>query len=95
MALSMHMSKCCLHFDLFRQRVISAMCTVKLLTDRPERADLVGAVAETTGTWSLHQLRDRMRSDPEGRRILDERPRVTVSETAVCRGIVTLTSDRA
>ena len=46
---------------------------------RPDRADLVGAVAETTGTWALGQLRDRMRADPEGRRILEERPRVNVS----------------
>ena len=40
----------------------------------------MGNVAETTGEWALRGLRDRMRSDPEGARILRLRPRITVSQ---------------
>ena len=43
----------------------------------PERADLVGAVGETTGGFYLRRVRDRMRSDPVGRSILDRAPRIT------------------
>ena len=53
---------------------------------RPERGDLVATVAETTGVGALRLLRDRMRADPEGSRILSERPRVTVRGNAACMG---------
>ena len=43
----------------------------------PQRADLVGAVGETTGWWALRRMRDRMRRDPTGRDILARRPRIT------------------
>ncbi len=36
-------------------------------------------MAETSGLWAIRLLRDRMLADPEGRKILEERPRVTVS----------------
>lgn len=51
---------------------------------RPQRADLVGTVAETTGLPVLRQLRDRMAEDPEGARILKERPRITVRVVEAC-----------
>mmetsp|Transcript_1286 Transcript_1286/g.5243 ORF Transcript_1286/g.5243 Transcript_1286/m.5243 type:complete len:716 (-) Transcript_1286:2890-5037(-) len=43
----------------------------------PHRADLVGAVGETTGWYALRRMRDRMRRDPTGRDILRRRPRIT------------------
>ena len=43
----------------------------------PHRADLVGAVRETTGWYALRRMRDRMRRDPTGRDILRRRPRIT------------------
>ena len=64
--------------DVMSQSTMLPPTCVILTSSRPERADLVGTVAEATGVWALHQLRDRMRADPEGRRILEERPRVTV-----------------
>jgi len=51
---------------------------------RPQRADLVGAVAETTSAGVLRQLRDRMAADKEGRQVLAERPRVTNAAVAHC-----------
>ena len=43
----------------------------------PHRADLVGAVGETTGAFALRRMRDRMRADPIGADILARRPRIT------------------
>mmetsp|Transcript_8693 Transcript_8693/g.15023 ORF Transcript_8693/g.15023 Transcript_8693/m.15023 type:complete len:240 (+) Transcript_8693:75-794(+) len=51
---------------------------------RPQRADLVATVAETTGTWHLERLRARMQADPEGRQVLAERPLVTDESVAAC-----------
>ena len=45
---------------------------------RPARGDLVAVVGEAWGAAAARGMRDRMRADPEGRRILAERPRVTV-----------------
>lgn len=43
----------------------------------PQRADLVGAVGETTGGMALRRMRDRMRADSTGAAILRRRPRIT------------------
>lgn len=43
----------------------------------PQRADLVGAVGETTGGLALRRMRDRMKADPTGAAILHRRPRIT------------------
>ena len=45
----------------------------------PQRADLVGALGETTGGPALRRMRDRMRATESGRRVLVERPRVTAA----------------
>ncbi|KAJ6111709.1 hypothetical protein N7523_007770 [Penicillium sp. IBT 18751x] len=47
----------------------------------PRRADLIAALGEATATpFFIYRLRDAMLSDPTGRRILRDRPRIT-SET--------------
>ncbi|KAG1664273.1 hypothetical protein FOA52_009775 [Chlamydomonas sp. UWO 241] len=51
---------------------------------RPQRADLVGTVAETSGVYAIRQLRDRMAADPEGRKVLEDRPRITNASVAHC-----------
>ncbi|KAK9826739.1 hypothetical protein WJX81_003110 [Elliptochloris bilobata] len=43
----------------------------------PRRADLVAALGETTGSAALNNMLARMQSNPSGRQILAERPRVT------------------
>ncbi|KAH0565183.1 Ubiquinone biosynthesis protein [Trichoglossum hirsutum] len=44
----------------------------------PRRADLIAALGEATATpYFVYRLRDVMLSDPTGRRILRDRPRVT------------------
>ncbi|XP_041099693.1 ubiquinone biosynthesis protein COQ4 homolog, mitochondrial isoform X2 [Polyodon spathula] len=45
----------------------------------PYRHDMVAVLGETTGELALRRLRDRMRGDPEGYQILQERPRIRVS----------------
>ncbi|XP_061460265.1 ubiquinone biosynthesis protein COQ4 homolog, mitochondrial [Rhineura floridana] len=45
----------------------------------PYRHDMVAVLAETTGYLALKKLRDRMRNDHEGYRILQERPRIRLS----------------
>ncbi|XP_043687163.1 ubiquinone biosynthesis protein COQ4 homolog, mitochondrial-like [Telopea speciosissima] len=42
----------------------------------PKRADLIGALGETTGKPAFHRVLERMTKSPEGRAILLERPRV-------------------
>jgi hypothetical protein len=49
---------------------------------RPARADLVATVGETFGDAAIRRMRDRMRGDPDGRRILAERPHITVRRAA-------------
>lgn len=41
----------------------------------PQRGYLVAILGETTGEFHLEKIRDRMKLDPEGRKILAERPR--------------------
>ncbi|KAH0543762.1 Ubiquinone biosynthesis protein [Glutinoglossum americanum] len=44
----------------------------------PRRADLIAALGEATATpYFIYRLRDAMLSDPTGRRILRDRPRIT------------------
>ncbi|XP_073170925.1 ubiquinone biosynthesis protein COQ4 homolog, mitochondrial-like isoform X3 [Lepidochelys kempii] len=45
----------------------------------PYRHDMVAVLGETTGSSALRSLRDKMRHDPEGYRILQERPRIRLS----------------
>uniref|UniRef100_A0A4X2LFP6 Ubiquinone biosynthesis protein COQ4 homolog, mitochondrial n=1 Tax=Vombatus ursinus TaxID=29139 RepID=A0A4X2LFP6_VOMUR len=45
----------------------------------PYRHDMVAVLGETTGHQALQALRDRMRRDPEGAQILQERPRIQLS----------------
>ncbi|XP_055516428.1 ubiquinone biosynthesis protein COQ4 homolog, mitochondrial isoform X2 [Leucoraja erinacea] len=45
----------------------------------PYRHDMVAVLAETTGQLAVRTLRDRMRNDVEGHRILQERPRINSS----------------
>lgn len=44
----------------------------------PRRGDLVAASGETTGLPALHAMRSRMLASETGRRILTERPLITV-----------------
>ncbi|XP_065275102.1 ubiquinone biosynthesis protein COQ4 homolog, mitochondrial isoform X1 [Emys orbicularis] len=45
----------------------------------PYRHDMVAVLGETTGSSALRSLRDKMRHDPEGYQILQERPRIRLS----------------
>jgi ubiquinone biosynthesis protein COQ4 len=62
----------------------SALGRVRLLLEHaavalgdPTRADAVAAVGELTGPVALQRLLEHMRSDPDGQRILHERPIVS------------------
>ncbi|KAK9809688.1 hypothetical protein WJX73_005032 [Symbiochloris irregularis] len=44
---------------------------------RPERADLVAALGETTGSTAFRAMQSRMLQSTVGRRILAEKPRIT------------------
>jgi ubiquinone biosynthesis protein COQ4 len=51
----------------------------------PTRADAVAALAEVTGLVALQSMKERMGSDPMGRRILKEKPLVTATTSANIR----------
>ena len=44
----------------------------------PRRGDLVAASGETTGLPAIYAMRERMRRSETGRRILQDRPLITV-----------------
>ncbi|KAF9355204.1 Ubiquinone biosynthesis protein [Mortierella sp. AD094] len=62
------------------QRTILAVGSAFTALYNPLRGDMVAALGETTGGIFLNRIRDQMLQDPEGRRILRERPKIT-SET--------------
>ncbi|XP_071981592.1 ubiquinone biosynthesis protein COQ4 homolog, mitochondrial isoform X2 [Engystomops pustulosus] len=45
----------------------------------PYRHDMIAVLGETTGILALQNMRERMRNDPEGAQILQERPRIRMS----------------
>ena len=58
-------------------RVSLAISSAFTALSDPNRADAVAALGELSGTVSLRQMYDRMMLDPEGQRILQEKPIVT------------------
>ncbi|KAF9539485.1 Ubiquinone biosynthesis protein [Mortierella hygrophila] len=62
------------------QRTILAVGSAFTALANPLRGDMVAALGETTSGIFLNRIRDQMLQDPEGRRILRERPVIT-SET--------------
>ncbi|KAG0221849.1 Ubiquinone biosynthesis protein [Actinomortierella wolfii] len=62
------------------QRGILAVGSAFTALWNPYRGDMVAALGEATGGIFLERIRDQMLQDPEGRRILRERPIIT-SET--------------
>lgn len=64
----------------FQRGLLSILSSWGAFRD-PRRADLVAIVGEVTGETAVSLIRDRMRMSEEGRRVLEERPRVTDAET--------------
>ena len=61
---------------LLQKAILAAGSSVMGLYD-PWRADMVAVNGEVTGGPALQSLRARMRAHPEGRRILEDRPRLS------------------
>ncbi|NWI15872.1 COQ4 protein, partial [Crypturellus soui] len=61
-----------------QKALLAAGSALVALAD-PYRHDMVAVLGETTGCLVLPNLRDKMRNDPEGSRILQERPRIRLS----------------
>ncbi|XP_074871252.1 ubiquinone biosynthesis protein COQ4 homolog, mitochondrial [Carettochelys insculpta] len=61
------------------QKALLAAGSAFMALYNPYRHDMVAVLGETTGSTALRNLRDRMRHDPEGYRILQERPRIRLS----------------
>ncbi|XP_051788283.1 ubiquinone biosynthesis protein COQ4 homolog, mitochondrial [Erpetoichthys calabaricus] len=51
----------------------------------PYRHDMVAVLGETTGHLALQRIRERMRNDPEGNQILQERPRIRLTTLDLTR----------
>ncbi|KAM3911491.1 ubiquinone biosynthesis protein COQ4 homolog, mitochondrial [Leptodactylus fuscus] len=51
----------------------------------PYRHDMIAVLGETTGTLALQNLREKMSKDPEGKHILQERPRIRMSNLDIER----------
>uniref|UniRef100_A0A8C8RP92 Ubiquinone biosynthesis protein COQ4 homolog, mitochondrial n=1 Tax=Pelusios castaneus TaxID=367368 RepID=A0A8C8RP92_9SAUR len=61
------------------QKALLAAGSAFMALYNPYRHDMVAVLGETTGSLALQSLRDRMRQDPEGFQILQERPRIRLS----------------
>ncbi|XP_074149890.1 ubiquinone biosynthesis protein COQ4 homolog, mitochondrial [Sminthopsis crassicaudata] len=61
------------------QKALLAVGAACMALYDPYRHDMVAVLGETTGYQALKALRDRMRRDPEGAQILQERPRIQLS----------------
>jgi len=67
------------------QRVGIALHSATTALADPTRADSVAALGEVTGHVALVAMRDRMRSDPTGRRLLKDKPLVPMIDMDLLR----------
>ncbi|XP_077002251.1 ubiquinone biosynthesis protein COQ4 homolog, mitochondrial [Tamandua tetradactyla] len=61
------------------QKALLAAGSAGMALYNPYRHDMVAVLGETTGRRALKTLRDKMKRDPEGAQILQERPRISLS----------------
>ncbi|XP_065842324.1 ubiquinone biosynthesis protein COQ4 homolog, mitochondrial-like [Oscarella lobularis] len=59
------------------QRLVLAGGSALMALYDPARSDMVAALGETTGESALFRMQRRMRESDEGRRILEEKPRIS------------------
>ncbi|XP_073412126.1 ubiquinone biosynthesis protein COQ4 homolog, mitochondrial isoform X2 [Dendrobates tinctorius] len=64
--------------SVLQKLLLSAGSAVMSLYD-PYRHDMIAVLGETTGTLALQNLYEKMSKDPEGMQILQERPRIRMS----------------
>ncbi|XP_068104881.1 ubiquinone biosynthesis protein COQ4 homolog, mitochondrial isoform X2 [Hyperolius riggenbachi] len=64
--------------NILQKLLLSAGSAVMSLYD-PYRHDMIAVLGETTGFQALQNLRQKMMGDPEGAQILQERPRIRMS----------------
>eukprot|EP01063_Lacrimia_lanifica_P013885 TRINITY_DN20474_c0_g1_i1.p1 TRINITY_DN20474_c0_g1~~TRINITY_DN20474_c0_g1_i1.p1 ORF type:complete len:229 (+),score=92.92 TRINITY_DN20474_c0_g1_i1:68-754(+) len=62
--------------NCFQKGLLTVGAAVGATLDPWRRGDLVGVLGETTGTFALRAMRERMKETKEGRQILFDRPRV-------------------
>ncbi|KAF6233675.1 hypothetical protein HO173_008232 [Letharia columbiana] len=68
------------------ERVTLAAGSAVMSLMNPRRGDLIAALGETTATpFFIYRLRDAMLSNPTGRRILRDRPRITSKTMSVTK----------
>ncbi|XP_005994402.1 ubiquinone biosynthesis protein COQ4 homolog, mitochondrial [Latimeria chalumnae] len=67
------------------QKALLAAGSAVMALYNPYRHDMVAVLGETTGLLALPALRDRMKNDPEGFQILQERPRIRFSALELTR----------
>eukprot|EP00062_Callorhinchus_milii_P014868 gi/632964491/ref/XP_007898422.1/ PREDICTED: ubiquinone biosynthesis protein COQ4 homolog, mitochondrial [Callorhinchus milii] len=63
----------------FVQKMLLAAGSSIMAISNPYRHDMVAVLGETTGELAIRSMRDRMRNDPEGNQVLEERPRIRMS----------------
>lgn len=61
------------------QKALLALGSAGMALYDPYRHDMVAVLGETTGLQALKVLREQMRRHPEGAQILQERPRISLS----------------
>lgn len=70
--------KCHLETSNFQKTLLGIGSAVVSLAD-PRRGDMIAALGETTGTSALKHVYSKMEQSEEGKRILNEKPRINSS----------------
>jgi len=63
-------------------RVADVVRTASKAFVNPERGDLVALLGDLTADVAIRKMRDQMRDDPDGRKLLATRPRIRNSDVA-------------
>ncbi|XP_040180410.1 ubiquinone biosynthesis protein COQ4 homolog, mitochondrial [Rana temporaria] len=70
--------------NILQKLLLSAGSAAMSLYD-PYRHDMIAVLGETTGVQALRSLREKLSNDPEGIQILQERPRIRMSNLDIER----------
>lgn len=65
------------------QKVLLSIGSAGMSLLDPSRDDMIATLGETTGTWALRSIKQKMEADPTGQRILQEQPLINTNTVSI------------
>lgn len=65
------------------QKVLLSIGSAGMSLLDPSRDDMIATLGETTGTWALQSIKEKMEADPTGQRILTEQPVINTNTVSI------------